>query len=147
MVYLPEDRGKVTGDGTALVFRELTPDVARVDGHASSLSPAQARKSVTASRVSLVAMPLRPGRRLVAGIGILNSMVLRYITRTKPRACAEVLTETTGNRRPNKGWVGSVTTISSGNKSSRFWNGASRLVLVRQHRPHALVAGCPETRQ
>jgi hypothetical protein len=93
MVYLPEDRGKVIGDGTALVFGELTPDVARVDGQASSLSPAQARKSVTASRVSLVAMPLGTGRRLVAGIGILNSMVLRYITRTKPRACAEVLTE------------------------------------------------------
>jgi hypothetical protein len=140
MVYLPEDRGKVIGDGTALVFSELTPDVARVDGHASSLSPAQARKSVTASRVSLVAMPLRPGRRLVAGIGILNSMVLRYITRTKPRACAEVLTETTGNRRPNKGWVGSVTTISSGDDASRFWKGASRLVLVRQYRDESAYA-------
>jgi hypothetical protein len=133
MVYLPEDRGKVTGDGTALVFGELTPDVARVDGHASSLSPAQARKSVTASRVSLVAMPLGTGRRLVAGIGILNSMVLRYITRTKPRACAEVLTETTGNRRPNSGWVGSVTSISSGDDASRFWKGASRNPVVRQH--------------
>jgi hypothetical protein len=130
MVYLPEDRGKVIGDGIALVFGELTPDVARVDGHASSLSPAQARKSVTASRVSLVAMPLGTGRRLVAGIGILNSMVLRYITRTKPRACAEVLIETTGNRRPNSGWVGSVTSISSGDDDSRFWKGASRLVLV-----------------
>jgi hypothetical protein len=77
MLYLPEDRGKVAGDGTALVFRELTPDVARVDGHASSLSPAQARKSSTASGVSLVGTPFRAGRRLVAGIGILNSMVPR----------------------------------------------------------------------
>jgi hypothetical protein len=131
MAYLPEDRGKVVGDGTALVFREPTPDVARVDRHASSLSPAQARKSVTASGVSLVAMPLRTGRRLVAGIGILNSMVPRYITRTKPRACAEVLTETNGNRRPNNGWVGSVTAISSGRTASGFWIGASRTVLVR----------------
>jgi hypothetical protein len=140
MVYLPEDRGKVISDGIALVFGELTPDVARVDGHASSLSPAQARKSVTASRVSLVAMPLGTGRRLVAGIGILNSMVLRYITRTKPRACAEVLTETTGNRRPNSGWVGSVTSISSGDDASRFWKGASRLVLVRQYRDESAYA-------
>jgi hypothetical protein len=74
MGHLPEDRGEVGGDDTAQLSGEALPDVTGLDGHASSLSPARATNSWMASRVSLVAVPRRIGRRLVARIGIINCM-------------------------------------------------------------------------
>jgi hypothetical protein len=74
MDHLPEDCGKVGGDGAAQLSGEALPKVAWLDGHASSLSPTSVTTSWMASRVSLVAAFRRIGCRLVAGRGILNTM-------------------------------------------------------------------------
>jgi len=59
----------------ALSGAKLSPDVARVDAHASSLSPARAINSTMASGVSLVGTFRRTDHRFVAGTGILNSIL------------------------------------------------------------------------
>jgi hypothetical protein len=45
MAYLPEDRGEVVADDAAEIFGQQHPEVAGLDGHASSLSPASATNS------------------------------------------------------------------------------------------------------
>jgi hypothetical protein len=74
MAHLLKDCGELVDDLATEVPGEVPPDVAWLDGHASSLSPASATNSWIASRVSLVATSGRTGRRLVAGIGIINCM-------------------------------------------------------------------------
>jgi hypothetical protein len=74
MDHLPEDCGKIGGDGAAQLSGEALPEVAWLDGHASSLSPTSVTTSWMASRVSLVAAFRRIGCRLVAGREILNTM-------------------------------------------------------------------------
>jgi hypothetical protein len=74
MAHLLEDCGEVVDDIAPEVPGEVPPDVAWLDGHVSSLSPASATNSWMASRESLVATSGRTGRRLVAGIGIINCM-------------------------------------------------------------------------
>jgi hypothetical protein len=73
--HLPERSGEVVRDGAALSGAQLSPDVARVDAHASSLSPARAINSTMVSGVSLVGTARRTGHRFVAGTGILNSIL------------------------------------------------------------------------
>ena len=83
MAQLPEDRGEVGDDFPALAGRQGSPDVAGLDGHAPSLSPAVATNSSSASRQSLAGMARGPaGRRLVAWIGNISRMPGRYSTQT-----------------------------------------------------------------
>jgi hypothetical protein len=76
MAHLPEDRGELGDDLPAERRRQRLPDAAGIDRHASSLSPAVATSSSSASTLSLV--DVRRGRgcrcRFVAGIGSIIKM-------------------------------------------------------------------------
>ena len=62
MAHLPEDRGEVGDDLPTRARRQGPPDLAGLDGHAPSLSPAVATRSSIASRQSLVGMAARRRR-------------------------------------------------------------------------------------
>src|SRR3954451_7887633 len=90
MAQLPEDRGEVGDDFPTRARRQGSPDLAGLDGHASSLSPAVATRSSSASRQSLAGMARGPvGRRLVAGIGSMSRMPGRYSTYTWQKGAVE----------------------------------------------------------
>jgi len=54
MAHLPQDGAEIAGDLSAERRSQARPDIAGVDGHAASLSPATATSSASASGVSLV---------------------------------------------------------------------------------------------
>src|SRR5215470_10200354 len=113
MDYLLEDRRKVLDDLVLGLWGPVPPDVLGSMGHDStSHCSASDSNSVNACDVNLVAGPGRGSDRLVAASGMLRTICWRYPTRTWPGECRGENTERSGNRRPNSGCVGSVTSIS-----------------------------------
>jgi len=112
MDYLLEDGGEFFTDLRLELRREATPDVGGLDGHNTSHWAASATRSLMAGRVSLVRATGRVDLRLVAATGIRKSISSRYATKTWPGPGRDDVRDTTGNRRPKSGWVGSVTSIS-----------------------------------
>src|SRR3954470_15441255 len=60
------------------------------------------------------------------------------MTSTTPSARRTRTRTATAKRRPNSGWVGSVTSMSPGRLASRFWKGASRNPVVDADEVHLL---------
>jgi hypothetical protein len=136
MGYLREDRGKLVGDAAPQRLGDALPDAPGSDEHASTpLLSVRAISSRTASMVSLLAT-VSGGReaRLVAAIGSLSSICPRRATRTLPLPLAVgLLPDTSANRRPKSGCLGSVTSITS--PATGFWKGVSTDTLFRPGEP------------
>src|SRR4051812_45507802 len=124
MRYLREDRGKLVRDVASHRLGDTEPDALGSDEHASTpLLSVRVTSSRMASMVSLLAIPPN-GRdaRLVAALGSLSSIWLRNATRTWPPPLAfGPGPDTSANRRPKSGCVGSVTSITP--PSAGFWKG------------------------
>ncbi|CAA9257294.1 MAG: hypothetical protein AVDCRST_MAG27-2308 [uncultured Craurococcus sp.] len=71
MGYLPERRGEVLGDLPAEPRRQAGPELAGLDGHGATASPATVSRSRSASTLSLQGVPAPGGRgaKSVAAVG------------------------------------------------------------------------------
>src|SRR6266487_5148390 len=98
----------------------------------ASQSSAMVMSSLTASSVSLVEMTGRDEASVVEATGSRKTMCSRYETKAKPTPCKGALTEINGKRRPNRGWVGSLTSISVLSFSSGLLNRVVSCGIVRQ---------------
>src|SRR3954467_2731425 len=132
MGYLREERGKLVGDVAPQRLGDALPDAPGSDEHASTprLS-VRAISSRTASMVSLLAA-VSGGReaRLVATIGSLRRICPSWATRALPLPLAVgLLPDTSANRRPKSGCLGSVTSITS--PATGFWKGVSTDTLLQ----------------
>ena len=84
-----------------------------------------------ASAVSLVEMTGRDSASVVEATGSRKTMYSRYETNAQPAPCKGALTEISVKRRPNKGCVGSVTSISVLFSSSGLLNRVLSCGIVR----------------
>ncbi len=123
--YLLEDGREIGRDLGLECGGQAVPDVSWMDWHSPSLCVASVTNSWTAWAVSFVGAAGRDGARVVAATGSRKSICWRYATKTYPVPWGEKVRETTGNRRPNNGWVGSLTEISLNSAGSGFWKGIS----------------------
>src|SRR5689334_11830778 len=116
MDHLREECDDLRGDLAPQRRGGALPDEFGPDGHAAtSPSTASAISSATASAESLLGTPSGGrGARLVAASDSLSSTRPWWATRAWPSLVARgPLTDTTGNRRPKSGCLGSVTSIST----------------------------------
>jgi hypothetical protein len=131
MDYLREDRGKLVGDAAPQRLGDALPDALGSDDHASTpLFSVRVTSSRMASAVSLLTTsPGGRGARLVAAIGSRSRIWSRRTTRTWPLPLGPgLLPDTSVNRRPKSGCLGSVTSITP--PSAGFWKGVSTNALV-----------------
>jgi hypothetical protein len=75
-----------------------------------------------ASAVSLVEVTGRDTASVVEATGSRKTMYSRYETNAEPGPCKGELTEINEKRRPNNGWVGSLTSTSVWFSSSGLLN-------------------------
>src|SRR6266699_669646 len=99
----------------------------------ASQSSAIVMSSWMASRVSLVEMTGRDGASVVEATGSRKTMYPLYATNAEPGPCNGELTEISGKRRPNRGFVGALTSISVLSVSSGFLNRVLRCGIVRRN--------------
>src|SRR4030095_13216014 len=135
MDHLLEDRCEVLGDLVLGLWGPMSPDVLGAVGHDNtSHGSANAINSVHAGEVRFVARGGRGRDGLVADSGMLRTIGSRYATRTWPGTCPGAKPERSGNRRPNSGCVGSVTSIAGAGAVSGVLKGVSRCSVFRHHR-------------
>ena len=105
MAHFPQNGAEIRGDLPADGRGHAGPDVAGLDGHAASRSPASRTSAASASGVSLVSPARRSGTgsRLVADSGSRVVMPGWYSTQANPSECNVLVTDTSRNRRPNSG--------------------------------------------
>jgi hypothetical protein len=126
MDYLLDDGGEFFPDLRLESGREARPDGGGLGGPNPSHWAASVTRSLRAGRVSFVRATGRDGMRLVAATGMRKSIYSRYATKTWPGPGRDDVRDTTGNRRPNSGWVGSVTSISDRSWGTGFLRGVLR---------------------
>ena len=98
MGYLPEDRGEVAGDLPAEPRREARPDLAGLDRHGATASPATVSRSRSASTLSFGGAHGRSGcrSRSVAGRGSVRKD-------PDPKATRTLVTGRSGSAGPISG--------------------------------------------
>jgi hypothetical protein len=129
--YLREDRGKLVGDVALQRLRDTLPDALGLDDHACTpLFSARVISCRTASMVSLLTTASSGrGARLVAATGSRSRICPCRTTRTWSLPLVLGLRpDTSVNRRPKSGCLGSVTSITS--LSGGFWKGVSTNAVV-----------------
>jgi hypothetical protein len=136
MDHLREDRGEGRGDGVLGRWGPRSPDVLGSGGpDRTAPGAAHARKAVQAGAVSVVARVGRGRDRLVAERGRLRTRGARSAPRTGPGACRGANPARREPRRPHRGGVGAVASISWAAAVHGFLKGGLRCAVVRAPRP------------
>src|SRR5271166_792542 len=133
------NRSKV-GQNVLLHYRgQSLPDVDGTNRHELSQSSANSRISRTEATVSRVETAGRGEARVVACSGMRKIRVWWYRTKAWPVSRGEWLRETSEKRRPNRGCVGSVTSMSGRGSSVGFLNRVDSCRIVQARRGQGIT--------
>jgi hypothetical protein len=112
---------------------ESTPEWGGVAGQSPAHCSAKASSSVTTCAVSVVMGADAGGAatRRVAAWGRRRTMVLREATKREPTLWGRGRVESSAKRRPQSGWVGSVTSTSVRSSPGGLLTGVLRCSIVR----------------